>query len=87
MRMQEEISQEYNISFLNKSLQVIIDRKENNYYIGRTEFDTPEVDNEVIIDATRTYLKIGEFANIRITDVLPFDLIGETVHHTSEKIS
>jgi ribosomal protein S12 methylthiotransferase len=84
MHLQEEISQEINLSYLNKNMKVIIDRKENNCYIGRTEFDSPEVDNEVIVDATNSYFRIGEFANIHITDALPFDLIGEPLIPTTD---
>jgi ribosomal protein S12 methylthiotransferase len=85
MHLQEEISHEYNNSLINKSLRVLIDRKENNLYIGRTEFDSPEVDNEVIIDSTKSYLRLGDFAQIRITDTLPFDLIGRPVNNNSYK--
>ena len=84
MHLQEEISQEINLSYLNKNMKVIIDRKENNCYIGRTEFDSPEVDNEVIVDATKSHFRIGEFANIHITDALPFDLIGEPLIPTTD---
>jgi len=55
---------------------VLIDRKEGNNYIGRTEADSPEVDNEVIIDATSEYLRIGDFAQVLITEAKEFDLIG-----------
>jgi len=80
MHIQEEISQEFNSSLMNTTKNVLIDRKENNYYYGRTEFDSPEVDNEVIIDASKTYLRLGDFAKIKITGALPFDLIGHPVH-------
>jgi ribosomal protein S12 methylthiotransferase len=80
MHIQEEISQEFNSSLMNTTKNVMIDRKENNYYYGRTEFDSPEVDNEVIIDASKTYLRIGDFAKIKITSAMPFDLIGHPVN-------
>ena len=57
----------------------VIDRKEGSHFVGRTEFDSPDVDNEVLIDATTTYLKTGEFVNIKITDATEFDLYGEPV--------
>lgn len=82
MQLQEEISEEFNASLIGKSLKVLIDRKENNYYIGRTEFDSPEVDNEVIINASKNYLRLGDFANIKINDALPFDLIGDPVNNS-----
>jgi ribosomal protein S12 methylthiotransferase len=81
MQLQEEISQDFNNSLIGNSLKVLIDRKENNYYIGRTEFDSPEVDNEVIINASKNYLRLGDFANIKINDALPFDLIGDPVNN------
>lgn len=76
MKLQENISDEYNRTFLNKTIKVLIDRKENNYYIGRTEYDSPEVDNEVMVDASRYFIQTGDYNYIRITDTLPFDLIG-----------
>jgi ribosomal protein S12 methylthiotransferase len=83
MQLQEEISQNFNNSMIGKSLKVLIDRKENNYYIGRTEYDSPEVDNEVILDASKNYLRLGDFAKIRINDALPFDLIGDPVNNST----
>jgi ribosomal protein S12 methylthiotransferase len=83
MQIQEEISQNYNNALIGKSLKVLIDRKENNYYIGRTEYDSPEVDNEVIIDASKNYLRLGDFAKIRISDALPFDLIGDPTNNST----
>jgi ribosomal protein S12 methylthiotransferase len=64
---------------IGKVFKVLIDRKEGNYFIGRTEFDSPEVDNEVLIDATKNYLRRGNFAQIKITKAEPFDLYGEVV--------
>ncbi len=83
MQLQEEISQSFNNSLMGKSLKVLIDRKENNYYIGRTEYDSPEVDNEVIIDASKNYLRLGDFAKIKINDALPFDLIGDPTNNST----
>ena len=64
---------------MGKTFKVVIDRKEGNYFVGRTEFDSPDVDNEVLIDATKTYLKTGEFTIVTITDASDFDLYAEVV--------
>ena len=79
MDLQQGISLEINKKKTRKVFKVLIDRKEGNYFIGRTEFDSPEVDNEVLIDATKYYLPIGKFANIKITNVTEFDLYGEVI--------
>jgi len=79
MAIQQEISDELNQAKIGKTFKVLIDRKESDNYIGRTEFDSPEVDNEVIIDATANYLRVGDFANIKITDASDFDLYGHLV--------
>lgn len=76
MDIQAQISFELNQEKIGQTYRCIIDRKEGNYFIGRTEFDSPDVDNEVLIDATQHYLKIGEFANITIFDASEFDLYG-----------
>jgi ribosomal protein S12 methylthiotransferase len=77
MELQEDISLQINEQKVGKVFKTIIDKKESGYFVGRTEFDSPEVDNEVLVDAQRHYLKVGDFANIRITEVREFDLIGE----------
>ena len=77
MEVQSQISWELNQEKIGKTFKCIIDRKEGNYFVGRTEFDSPDVDNEVLIEATKHYLKIGEFADITITDASDFDLYGE----------
>ncbi|GGB72665.1 ribosomal protein S12 methylthiotransferase RimO [Flavobacterium suaedae] len=77
MELQSQISWELNQEKIGETFRCIIDRKEGNYFVGRTEFDSPDVDNEVLIDATKTYLKTGEFVNIKITDATEFDLYGE----------
>jgi ribosomal protein S12 methylthiotransferase len=79
MELQSQISWELNQEKINKTFRCIIDRKEGNYFIGRTEFDSPDVDNEVLIDATKFYLKQGEFVNIKIVEAADFDLYGEPV--------
>ncbi|NOY47728.1 MAG: 30S ribosomal protein S12 methylthiotransferase RimO [Chlorobi bacterium] len=79
MELQSQISWELNQEKIGKTFKVVIDRKEGDYFIGRTEYDSPDVDNEVLIDATKTYLKTGEFATVKITDAADFDLYGEVV--------
>jgi len=76
MMAQEEISFELNQKKLGQELKVLIDRKEGQYFIGRTEFDSPEVDNEVLIDASKNYLPIGHFAKVKINEATEFDLYG-----------
>jgi len=76
MEIQAQISFDLNQEKIGQTYRCIIDRKEGGYFIGRTEFDSPDVDNEVLIDATQNYLKIGEFANITIFDASEFDLYG-----------
>ncbi|MEM6737451.1 MAG: 30S ribosomal protein S12 methylthiotransferase RimO [Bacteroidota bacterium] len=79
MELQEEISANNNESKIGKEFKVLIDRFESGNFIGRTEYDSPEVDNEVIVTANDSYLSIGNFAQIRITDATAFDLYGEPV--------
>ncbi|HEY1044831.1 MAG TPA: 30S ribosomal protein S12 methylthiotransferase RimO [Bacteroidia bacterium] len=77
MAIQEEISMEKNHAKIGKTLKVLFDRKEGNYFVGRTEADSPEVDNEVLVDANENFVRIGDFANIVITSAESFDLIGK----------
>ncbi|MAN27243.1 MULTISPECIES: 30S ribosomal protein S12 methylthiotransferase RimO [Mesonia] len=79
MEIQSQISWELNQQKIGKTFKCVIDRKEGNYFIGRTEFDSPDVDNEVLIDAEKFYLKTGEFANIKINEAADFDLHGEPI--------
>jgi ribosomal protein S12 methylthiotransferase len=79
MEIQSQISWELNQQKIGQEFKVVIDRKEGNYFVGRTEFDSPDVDNEVLIDATKTYLKTGEFANVKIIEAEDFDLYGEVI--------
>ena len=79
MELQSQISWELNQEKIGQEFKVVIDRKEGNYFVGRTEFDSPDVDNEVLIDATKTYLKTGEFTQVKIIDASDFDLYGEVV--------
>jgi ribosomal protein S12 methylthiotransferase len=75
MEIQQEISLELNMEKIGKQFVVLIDRKEGEYYVGRTEFDSPEIDNEVLIKSP-TKLKIGEFCHIKIDEADAFDLFG-----------
>lgn len=79
MEIQSQISWELNQQKIGKTFKCVIDRKEGDYFIGRTEFDSPDVDNEVLIDATKTYLKTGEFVNVYIDSAADFDLYGTVV--------
>lgn len=79
MELQQEISAEVSESKIGQTLKVIIDRIEGEYYIGRTEFDSPEVDPEVLIPCEGNELETGEFYNVRITGADDFDLYGEIV--------
>jgi ribosomal protein S12 methylthiotransferase len=79
MELQSQISWDLNQEKIGKTFKCIIDRKEGGHFVGRTEFDSPDVDNEVLIDASKHYLKTGEFATIKITEATEFDLYGEPV--------
>lgn len=79
MAVQQEISAEIEAKKIGKTMKVIIDRKENDYYIGRTEYCSPDVDPEVLIHSTRKNLEIGAFYQVNITDAEEFDLYGEVV--------
>lgn len=79
MELQSQISWEKNQEKVGQVFKCLFDRKEGNYFYGRTEFDSPDVDNEVIIDARKHYVQIGQFVNIKITEAADFDLIGEPV--------
>lgn len=79
MELQQGISYELNQQKIGKTFKVIIDRKEGGEFIGRTEHDSPEVDNEVIIPAADNYLRIGDFVNAKIEDASEFDLHGVVV--------
>ncbi len=79
MELQEGISAELNGKKIGKTLKTIIDRKEGDYFIGRTEADSPEVDNEVLIHASDNYLKTGHFYNVLIESADSFDLYGKAI--------
>ena len=74
MEIQSQISLELNQKKINQVYKCVIDRKEGINYIGRTEFDSPDVDNEVLVDASKYYLKVGDFVNLKIIDCTEFDL-------------
>jgi ribosomal protein S12 methylthiotransferase len=77
MEIQQGISLQKNLDKIGKVERVLIDRKEGGYFVGRTEGDSPEVDNEVLIPAEKHYLRIGDFALVTITDATEYDLYGE----------
>lgn len=79
MELQSQISWEKNQEKIGKVFRCIFDRKEGNYFVGRTEFDSPDVDNTVLVSAKDVYIPIGEFAEVRITSAEEFDLYGELV--------
>ena len=76
MKIQSEISWEQNQKKVGKIYQCVIDRKQGENFVGRTEIDSPDVDNEVLIDAKKYYLKLGDFADVEITSATDFDLYG-----------
>jgi len=76
MDIQSTISFDLNQEKIGKIFKCSIDRKEGTYFVGRSEFDSPDVDNEVLIDASEHYLKIGDFSNIKIISATEFDLYG-----------
>jgi len=76
MEIQGQISFDLNQEKVGKTYKCIFDRKEGDYFIGRTEFDSPDVDNNVIVDATAHYLQVGQFIDIKITEATDFDLYG-----------
>lgn len=82
MQVQQEISYNNNQQKIGETFKVLIDRKEGDYFIGRTEYDSPDVDNEVLIKADKeTYLSVGSFTNAKITDAGDFDLYGKVVYN------
>jgi len=79
MEIQSQISWELNQQKIGQNFKIVVDRKEGDYFIGRTEYDSPDVDNEVLIDASKHYLKTGDFAEVKIYEAEDFDLYGEPV--------
>jgi ribosomal protein S12 methylthiotransferase len=79
MELQQGISLELNEARVGQTYKVLFDRKESGYFVGRTQYDSPEVDNEVLVPATNTYVRLGDFAHVRITESTDFDLYGEVL--------
>lgn len=79
MDLQEGISQEIQDGKVGQTLRVIVDREDDDYYVGRTQYDSPEVDPEVLIGKDQP-LKVGEFYNVTITQAMPFELLGKVTH-------
>ena len=79
MELQSQISWELNQANVGKVFRCLIDRKEGNYFVGRTEYDSPDVDNEVLIDAKKHYVKIGDFTDVKIIEAADYDLYGEPI--------
>lgn len=86
MALQQEISFTSNQRKIGQSFKVLFDRKENEFFVGRTEFDSPDVDNEVLVKAdNETYVRIGDFAHVKINDASDFDLYGSVTHGPEKK--
>jgi len=79
MALQQEISHELNQAKVGQELKVLFDRKEGQYFVGRTEFDSPEVDNEVLVDASKHFVRIGDFATVHIDSAEEFDLYATPI--------
>lgn len=79
MEIQQEISTRKNLGKVGKTFKTLFDRKEGGYFVGRTEGDSPEVDNEVLVPAKKQFARIGDFAQVRITEATEYDLFGEIV--------
>jgi ribosomal protein S12 methylthiotransferase len=76
MEIQSAISFEKNRAKIGKTIKVLFDKIENGHFVGRTEGDSPEVDNEVLVPVKGNYARIGDFADVLITDASEYDLIG-----------
>lgn len=79
MEIQMSISDEHNAAMVDKEVKVLFDRLEGEHFVGRTEYDSPEVDNEVWVNASENYIRMGDFANVKITSHTPYDLYGNVV--------
>jgi len=80
MDVQQEISLLLNQKKIGKTFKVLFDRVEGDYFVGRTEYDSPDVDNEVLVSKESNYIRIGDFANVKIIDADDFDLFGEVIN-------
>jgi len=78
MRIQENIATEHSLSKIGQCLRTVVDREENDFYIGRTEFDSPEVDSETLIQKDKVLIP-GEFYQVKITDAQAFELYGSVL--------
>jgi ribosomal protein S12 methylthiotransferase len=79
MEIQQSISWEHNENKIGKTFKVLFDRKEGEYFVGRTEYDSPEVDNEVLVSAKDYFVRIGDFATVEITGAEDYDLYGKLI--------
>lgn len=79
MEIQQDISTRKNAEKVGKTFKTLFDRKEGGYFVGRTEGDSPEVDNEVLVDAKKHFVRIGDFAEVRITEATEYDIYGEVI--------
>ena len=79
MELQQGISLELNQQKIGKEYKILIDRKEDGNFVGRTEYDSPEVDNEVMLDAKKNYLRIGDFVQAKVVQATEFDLLAEPI--------
>ena len=77
MEIQSQISWQLNQAKIGKIFKVLIDRRRGEYYVGRTQFDSPDVDNEVLINAKSNFLRVGEYVNAKIIEASDFDLYAE----------
>ena len=79
MEIQEQISYDLNQEKIGKTFKVLIDKKEGGYFVGRTEYDSVEVDNEVLIDASKHYCRVGDFVQAQVFEATEFDLYADVV--------
>lgn len=79
MEIQQDISLAKNQEWIGKTVRVLFDRKEGEFFVGRTEGDSPEVDNEVLVKAADNYVRIGDFADVKIKEAMDYDLYGDVV--------
>lgn len=83
MEIQQSISWEHNQKKIGKQFYILVDRKEGAHFIGRTKFDSPEVDNEVLIDAQKDFVRVGDFVWVEITEAEDYDLYGRVIDQPS----
>ena len=79
MAIQQEVSMDLNAEKVGKEFKVLIDRKEGNFFVGRTEFDSPDVDNEVLIDAREFFVRQGDFVRVKVFEASDYDLYAEPI--------